>query len=180
MIDLSSLPDKKEQGIPPVHLWTPDFCGDIDIVIKANGDWIHQGEKIPRLAMVKMFSRILWFENEEHFLVTPVEKVRINVEDAPFLITKYEYIKQTDGLSYIVFFTHTDDRIVLGQGDCNLWLEQGKPYVSMRYGMKALLHRSVYYALVECGIEKEINNVPHLCVLSGESLFSLGRLDEDE
>ncbi|TBR41816.1 DUF1285 domain-containing protein [Marinomonas agarivorans] len=151
----------------------------MDLLIKANGEWIHQGEKINRPALVKLFSRILWLENNEYFLVTPVEKVRIQVEDAPFLITGFRFIEQDDGHPFVAFYTNTDDCLILGQNDHNLWLENSKPYVSVRYGMKALVHRNIYYELVELGIEKEINDIPHLCLQSGEAFFSLGALTDD-
>ncbi|RBO83812.1 DUF1285 domain-containing protein [Marinomonas aquiplantarum] len=150
MIDLKELPDN--EALPPVHQWQPDFCGDMDMLIKANGDWIHEGGKIHRPAMVKMFSRILWQEAGEHFLVTPVEKVRIQVEDAPFLVTQWRRIETTAGWAY-EFTTATEDVLVLGE-NTDLWLAdfQGeqRPYLSMRYGMKALIGRSVFYQLTEC------------------------------
>lgn len=159
MIDLKNLPSNK--GLPPVHKWRPDFCGDMDMLIKSNGDWIHEGGKIHRSAMVKMFSRILWHENNEYFLVTPVEKVRIQVEDAPFLVNRWRTIETPQGEA-IEFTTTTDDVMVLGV-DTDLFMapfhkqeEQGqeqqeeeRPYIEMRYGMKALLARNVFYALAE-------------------------------
>lgn len=151
MLDLQAVEKQKGAGLPPVHKWHPPFCGDMDLIVKANGDWIHEGGKIKRPAMVTMFSHILWFEGGEHYLVTPVEKVRIQVEDAPFLVVKWRYIETEQGKA-IEFTTLTDDVLVLGQ-DCDLWLEvsgqEEKPYISMRYGMKAMLHRNVFYQLAE-------------------------------
>ncbi|GAA0828791.1 DUF1285 domain-containing protein [Marinomonas arenicola] len=151
MLDLNALEKDKKSGLPPVHTWHPEFCGDMDLVVKANGDWIHDGDKIKRPKMVTLFSHILWYENGEYFLVTPVEKVRIQVEDAPFLVTKWRYI-DTDKGQAIEFTTLTDDVVVLGE-DCELWLageeHAERPYISMRYGMKAMLHRNVFYQLVE-------------------------------
>jgi len=138
-------------GLPPVHTWSPPFCGDMNLIIKANGEWFHEGGKIKRSAMVTMFSRILWFEAGDYFLVTPVEKVRIQVEDAPFLVTEWCSIETMQG-RVIEFKTHTDDVLVLGV-DCNLWMDffkgEERPYISMRYGMKALVGRNVFYSLVE-------------------------------
>ncbi len=150
MIDLKVLPN--DAKLPPVHTWHPDLCGDMDMLIKANGDWIHDGGKIHRPAMVKMFSRILWQEEGEHFLVTPVEKVRIQVEDAPFLVTQWRQMETTAGLAY-EFTTATDDVMVLGE-NTDIWLAdfhgEQRPYLRMRYGMKALVSRSVFYHLTEC------------------------------
>lgn len=168
---------EQNDDLPPVHLWKPDFCGDIDIVIKSNGEWWHEGKLITRPAMVKMFSRILWCEEGEHFLVTPVEKVRVQVEDAPFLITQYGQFSE-DGLEFIELLTNTNDKLVLGQDECCLWMgdfgSETRPYVSMRYGMKAMLSRSVFYGLVELGSLEWINGCQHLCVKSGDASFSLG------
>lgn len=151
MLDLTDVPQDKTSGLPPVHQWTPDFCGDMALLIKANGDWVHEGDKIKRPKMVTMFSRILWYENAEYFLVTPVEKVRVQVEDAPFLVTKWRYIETEKGQA-IEFTTLTDDVVVLGES-CDLWLsgenQHERPYISMRYGMKAMLHRNVFYQLAE-------------------------------
>ncbi|MEL0637258.1 DUF1285 domain-containing protein [Marinomonas sp. TI.3.20] len=151
MLDLKALESGKKSGLPPVHKWTPDFCGDMDMVVKANGDWIHDGDKIKRANMVTMFSHILWFENAEYFLVTPVEKVRIQVEDAPFLVTKWRKIETESGPA-IEFTTLTEDVKILGV-DCDLWMagksHSERPYISMRYGMKAMIHRNVFYQLVE-------------------------------
>ena len=148
-IDLNTLAAEQDAPLPPVHTWQPDFCGDMDMLIKSNGDWIHEGQKIQRPAMVKMFSRILWQENNQHFLVTPVEKVRIQVEDAPFLITSWESTESEEG-RVIVFTSMTGDVCVLGT-DCDLWLEDFKgeerPYINMRYGMKGLIGRNVFYDL---------------------------------
>tara|TARA_R110001583_G_scaffold70581_2_gene199642 strand:- start:2423 stop:2956 length:534 start_codon:yes stop_codon:yes gene_type:complete len=146
---LKGLEGTKCSSLPPVHKWKPPFCGDMDLVIKSNGDWIHEGCKINRPSMVKMFSRILWFEEGEYFLVTPVEKVRIQVEDAPFMIISWQWINIDKGRA-IEFRSHTDDIIILGI-DCDIWIApfEGieRPYISMRYGMKALIARSAYYDL---------------------------------
>lgn len=150
-IELKGLSEAAASGLPPVHTWAPPFCGDIDMVIKANGEWCHEGGKIKRSSMVTMFSRILWFENGEHFLVTPVEKVRIQVEDAPFFINRWQWVETEYGRA-IEFTTQTEDVLVLGI-DCDMWMdfykEEERPYVSMRYGMKALVGRNVFYAIAE-------------------------------
>src|SRR5436305_11342540 len=73
------------KGLPPVHLWNPPFCGDLDMRIAGDGTWFYQGTPIGRPALVRLFSTILKREEGKHFLVTPVEKVGIRVDDAPFL-----------------------------------------------------------------------------------------------
>jgi hypothetical protein len=150
-IDLKGLPSIGASSLPPVHTWSPPFCGDMDLVIKANGEWFHEGGKIKRPAMVTMFSRILWFDAGEYFLVTPVEKVRIQVEDAPFLVTAWQWVETELGRT-IEFKTQTEDVLLLGV-DSDLWmatcLGEERPYVSMRYGMKALVGRNVFYGVVD-------------------------------
>src|SRR5215217_8453910 len=81
-------------GLPPVHLWNPDFCGDIDMRIASDGTWFYMGTPIGRPALVRLFSTILKREGDKHFLVTPVEKVGIRVDDAPFLAV--EMRKESD------------------------------------------------------------------------------------
>jgi len=183
VLNISLLADKDMNSLPPVHLWKPEFCGDMDMLIKTNGEWMHEGEVLTRSAMVKMFSRILWYENDEYFLVTPVEKVRIQVEDAPFLVTQFQIkTHKKDGLDYIEFLTTAEDKLVLGQDGCTLWMDnfkgQPQPYISMRYGMKALLHRHVFYDLVEQGAIHSIDEQQHLCIRSGNDVFSLGEVNE--
>ena len=84
----------KGRGPAPVHLWNPPFCGDIDMLIARDGTWYHEGKPIRRPAMVQLFSTILLREDNEYFLVTPVEKVRIKVEDCPFVATQMEIIQK--------------------------------------------------------------------------------------
>lgn len=183
VLDLSLLPSENEKKLPPVHLWKPDFCGDMDMLIKANGEWFHEGKLLTRPAMVKMFSRILWYEKGEYFLVSPVEKVRIKVEDAPFLVTQYATKLDPDGLYYIEFLTLTGDKLTLGKNADSLWIEnindQPRPYVSARYDMKALISRQVYYDLIEQGAARDINGQSHHCIQSGNEFFSLGLLEEE-
>lgn len=178
-LDLTFL--KTNDAIPPVHLWQPNFCGDMDIVIKANGMWLHNGDEIKRPSLVKLFSRILWREADDYFLVTPVEKVRIQVEDAPFLVTQNEVIEE-NGLKTIRLLTTTGETIVLGK-DSDLILELTpdgeRPYVDVRYGMRAMLHRNVYYDLVNMGVERTLNDASHLCIESYGHWFSLGEIHLD-
>ena len=76
---------EKGKGLPPVERWNPDYCGEIDLVIRRDGTWVHEGTPIGRARLVRLFSTVLKVENGRHFLVTPVEKLGIKVEDAPFV-----------------------------------------------------------------------------------------------
>lgn len=94
-------------GLPPVHLWNPPFCGDLDMEIRADGTWFHEGTPIGRPAMVRLFSTILKREGDDYFLVTPVEKVGIRVQDAPFIATDADITADR-----IVFTTNVGDSVV--------------------------------------------------------------------
>ncbi len=164
-------------GYPPVEKWTPPFCGDMDLIIKANGDWVHEGGVIKREKMVTLFSRILWREGDEYFLVTPAEKVRIKVEDAPFHIIRYEWQVSDQENPVLSLFTRTNDVLRLGD-DCEVALfeveGEQRPYVSVRHGMWASFHRNVFYQLVneadiKAGrLEIESNGIAHILGLFAE------------
>lgn len=143
------------KGLPPVHLWNPDFCGDIDMRIRRDGSWDYMGTPITRARMVKLFSTILRRDDDDFFLVTPVEKVGITVDDAPFTAVEMEY----DG-EFIVFRTNVDDYVKVDQDHpirVSVSEETGEPspYVRVRGNLDALMSRSVYYQLVDLAVEKE-------------------------
>jgi hypothetical protein len=139
------------QQQPPVHLWTPDNVGVIDIKIDSNGFWFHEGEPILRDKLVGLFASILWFENNQHYLVTPVEKLAIDVIDVPFVIHQMEHVGDT-----WVAVTNTHEQVIIGdQHPVALREFQGQwlPYVNVRYDLWARLNRSVYYQWVTHAME---------------------------
>lgn len=142
----------KTRGPAPVHLWDPPFCGDIDLVIKRDGTWVHEGRPIRRPAMVKLFASVLKLEEGEYFLVTPVEKVGIEVEDCPFVVTGME-VEQSGRGNCLRFTTNTDDSVVAGTEHPLKFdaLPGGEPHPTLhvRGGMPGLLTRAVFYRLVE-------------------------------
>lgn len=171
----------KSQGankLPPVEQWNPDFCGDMDMVIKRDGSWHYQNSPIGRQRLVKMFSTVLKKEGGDYFLVTPVEKLGITVEDAPFLVTQMT-LKQNDEGQVIIFTDNCDNTIFLTQ-DNPLWVEQDEktgepsPYVMVRKNLHALIHRNVFYELVELAEERVIDDQKHLGVVSAGEFYSLG------
>ena len=173
----------KSQGankLPPVDQWNPDFCGDMDMVIKRDGSWHYQNSPIGRQRLVKMFSTVLKKEGDDYFLVTPVEKLGITVEDAPFLVTQMT-LKQTDEGQVIIFTDNCDNTILLTQ-DNPLWVEQDEktgepsPYVMVRKNLHALIHRNVFYELVELAEERVIDEQKHLGVVSAGEFYSLGAI----
>ena len=144
-------------GYPPVEHWNPDLCGDMDLQILSDGRWIHEGTEIKRQRLVNLFASILKREGDEYFLVTPVEKWRIEVEDAPFVAT--QVARSESGDTPILFTTNTADVVPLDSE--HLWQLQpfGKPpqpvpYIAVRDNLFARISRDVYYQLVQWAEEK--------------------------
>jgi hypothetical protein len=139
--------------IPPLHLWQPQSCGEMDLLIKANGEWWHEGQPIQRQAMIDLFAKVLWKEGQDYYLKTPSEKIKIQVEDAPLLVNQVEQI-ESQGIVYIQMQTQNQDVFVLdAQHPLVLRDYQGelRPYVRVRYDLDALIARSTFYHLVNLG-----------------------------
>lgn len=145
----------KGKGLPPVHLWNPPFCGDIDMRIARDGTWFYEGTPIGRPALVRLFSTILKREEGKYFLVTPVEKVGITVDDAPFVAVDFHAEGAGDAQS-LTFVTNLGDEAVAGS-DNPLRVARDPdtgepaPYVHIRAGLEALIDRKSFYRLVELG-----------------------------
>ena len=142
--------------LPPVHLWNPPFCGDLDMRIRRDGTWFYLGTPIGRPALVRLFSTILKREGERYFLVTPVEKVGITVEDAPFVAVDVE-VEGSGAAQLLVFETNVGDRVTAGEGHpirVTRDPETGEPapYVHIRAGLEALIDRKTFYRLAELGV----------------------------
>jgi len=142
-----------KKGLPPVHLWNPEFCGDIDMHIKRDGSWDYMGSAIARPAMVKLFSTILRHDDDgKYYLVTPVEKVGIRVDDAPFVAV--ELRAEGAGPKQILQLrTNVDDVVTLDK-DHPLRIEfadngDPTPYILVRDRLEALISRPVYYELAQ-------------------------------
>ena len=143
----------KAAGLPPVHLWNPPFCGDLDMEIRADGTWFYNGTPIGRPAMVRLFSTILKREGDRYFLVTPVEKVGIRVEDAPFVA-----VDATIAPDRITFVTNVGDSVVAGPDHAIILrgsAERPRPYVHVRAGLEALIDRKTFYRLAAAATEGE-------------------------
>lgn len=171
---------KDEAGIPPLEKWNPEFCGDIDMRIAADGRWFYEGSPIGREAMVKMFARVLWREGDKYFLKTPVEKVGIHVDDVPFFVTQVERRKGEKGVE-LIFTTSTGDR-VRADAEHPIRVEtdpktgEPSPYVMIRFGMEGKLARNLFYQLVEQARMVQNAGGTELVVDSAGEVFSLGRL----
>ncbi|GAA4360868.1 DUF1285 domain-containing protein [Kangiella marina] len=166
--------------LPPVEQWNPDFCGEMELVIKRDGTWHYQNSPIGRQRLVKLFSTVLKKEDDNYFLVTPVEKLGIKVEDAPFLVLKMS-LKNTDQGQVIIFTDNCDNTVALSE-DNPLWVEQDaktgepSPYIMIRRNLHALIHRNVFYQLVELAEERIIDDKKHLGVISAGEFYSLGTI----
>ncbi len=143
----------KGRGPAPVHLWNPPYCGEMDLEIRADGRWFHEGSPIGRPEMVRLFASVLKREGDRFFLVTPVEKLGIKVQDAPFLAVDAEIAADE-----IRFVTNIGDEVVAGP-DNPIRVEsrdgEPRPYVHVRGGLDALIDRKTFYRLVEAASEDE-------------------------
>jgi hypothetical protein len=162
------------RGLPPVHLWNPAHCGEIDIVIKRNGLWFHEGSPIGREALVRLFSTVLRKDEDGIYLVTPVEKMKITVEDAPFVAVR---VDQNGGT--LKFLTNVGDVVEAGpENQIRVEMDPGTgephPYLHVRRGLEALIARPVFYELVELAQERETADGPQLGVSSNGAWFPVG------
>jgi hypothetical protein len=169
------------KGLPPVHLWNPPFCGDLDMRIASDGTWFYMGTPIGRPALVRLFSTILKREGDKYFLVTPVEKVGIRVDDAPFLAVEMQ-AETIAGQRQLRFRTNVDDWV-----DCDsahrLRFEASRdggltPYLHVRADLWAKVTRALYYDLVEMGEERMIDDRPLFGVESSGEFFAMADAEE--
>lgn len=137
----------ERQHRAPTERWSPAFCGDLDLVIQANGEWHYQGSAIGRLPLVQLFASVLVQENDEYFLVTPAEKIRIQVVDLPFLVTQWHYVDSEQG-PIIQVETNIGERYLISKKH-PVVVEDGLPAVKIRDHLLARVHRNVYYQWVE-------------------------------
>ncbi len=175
---MARLQDKK---LPPVDKWNPDFCGDIDMRIARDGTWYYMGSPIGRKRMVKLFSTVIRRDDDKYFLVTPVEKLGIIVDDAPFTAVEADIYEPGPGQS-VVFRTNVDDEVIAGP-DHPIRVEidpdtaEPSPYVLVRKNLWALIARSVFYQLVDAGEERIIGGKTMLGITSLGQFFVIGSLD---
>lgn len=170
------------RGLPPVHLWRPEHCGEIDIVIRRNGLWFHEGSPIGREALVRLFSTVLRLDPDGFHLVTPVEKLKITVEDAPFIAVSVDRSEGADGGPVLVFTTNVGDTVEAGPVNRIRVLADPKtgeprPYLHVRRGLEALIARPVFYELAELAVDRVMPDGAAACVLSGGEWFAIGPAD---
>lgn len=157
---------------PPVHQWNPELSGDMDMVIRKDGSWWHEGSKIEREKLVQLFASILRKEGDDFFILTPVEKWRIQVEDRPFLINMIEEKGST-----VHAISNVGDLVAIGKNHpLTLSMIDGErvPEVEVRDGLMARFSRNAYYDLVALSQEKIINNSLSYIIRSGNMEFVIG------
>lgn len=176
----ASVKAAKPRGRPPVHLWNPPVSGNLDIRIRRDGTWTYEGSVFERLELVKLFSSILKKEGERYFLVTPVEKVGITVDDAPFVAVDFE-VSGTGDNQNLTFLTQVDEEAV-ARPDNPIRVTRDpstgepSPYVLIRDNLEALIDRKSFYRLVDLGVHKD----GWFGVWSGGAFFPIIPSDELE
>jgi hypothetical protein len=176
-LGLASLQREAARALPPVETWCPSQCGDIDIRIARDGTWFHQGTPIGRKELVRLFSTVLRKEGNDFYLVTPVEKMRIKVEDAPFQAVLLE----VDGAGrdqVLTFTTNVGDEAIANADnpirvETDPVSEEPAPYVHVRKGLEARISRAVFYQLADLAVPGEQADI--LGVWSAGGFFPLGR-----
>jgi hypothetical protein len=167
--------------LPPVHLWNPPFCGDLDMRIAHDGTWYYMGTPIGRPALVRLFSTILKREDGKHFLVTPVEKVGIRVDDVPFLAV--EMVQHHDNRGrQLRFRTNVDDWVECGSAHplrFKVSAEGGlTPYLLVRADLWAKVTRALYYDLVDMGEERMVDGRPMFGIESAGAFFAMADAEQ--
>lgn len=156
-----------KRSIPPLAQWQPKHCGKMDLTVKANGEWWHEGQLIKRPALVELFSQVLWKEEGKFYLKTPVEQIEINVEDEPLLINQVDQV-EIEGKKYLQLSTPQQDVIIVDAEHPIFMREYAgelRPYVHVRFGINALIQRHAFFHLIEYG--ELLENA------QGESVLSL-------
>ena len=161
------------KGLPPVHLWNPPFCGDLDMRIARDGTWFYLGTPIGRKELVRLFSTIIRKDGDDYFLVTPVEKVGITVDDAPFVAVDFNRVGDD-----LVFETNVGDKMTAGPENPIRVVRDSEtgepsPYVLVRTNLEALIDRKSFYRLVDLGEEDRFEGVQWFGVRSGGTFFPI-------
>ena len=162
--------------LPPVEDWHPENCGEMDLIIRANGEWRHQGTPIGREKLFQLFSTVLRKDDDQYFLVTPVEKIAIKVEWQPFVIVDFEIVDDEDVPVYI-FTDNCKNKIILTKQDqlkYSKFDEQELPIILVRRNLYASFSRSCYYRLVEAARTVDKNGKTRVSIQSSNIEFVLG------
>ena len=173
----SAVKAAKTRGLPPVHLWNPPFCGDLDMRIARDGTWWYLGTPMGRKELVKLFSSILRKDDDKYFLVTPVEKVGITVDDAPFVAVDFN-ATGTGRDQTLIFETHVEDTATAGP-DHPIRVERDpdtgepSPYILIRANLEALIDRKSFYRLIDLCAHETHNGENWFGLWSGGQFFPI-------
>jgi hypothetical protein len=173
----------RRRGPAPVHLWNPPYCGEIDMRIAADGTWFYRGSPIGRAPLVQLFASILRKDADRYVLVTPVERVGIVVDDAPFLAVEMR-VEDAGGQPRLVFRTNVEDFVAV-DAEHPLRFETGaadglKPYVKVRGELWALVKRALFYDLAALGEVRAWSGEEWFGVKSAGLFFPMRRASEIE
>jgi hypothetical protein len=176
---VAALPRAGDKGPAPVDRWNPPYCGDIDMRIASDGTWFYMKTPIGRPALVRLFASVLKREEDKYFLVTPVEKIGISVDDAPFLAVE---MKTNEAGDTLTFRTNVDEWVVCGLDHALRFEPEAdtgglKPYLHVRRGLWAKVTRALFYDLVERGEEREVGGERKFGVASGGAFFPMADAD---
>ncbi|MDO6426074.1 DUF1285 domain-containing protein [Thalassotalea sp. 1_MG-2023] len=167
---------QQEKGYPPVESWDPVYCGEMDLIIKANGDWYYGGTIFKRMSLVKLLASVLKKETNEYFLVTPVEKIKIQVEKHPLIITQWRWLDEQRTTMQLT--TNVDDEFILDAEHPVSLEADGGLSVIVRRNLTAVIHRNVYYQWVELAKETEVNGKTAMTFNSTDQCINLGFITE--
>jgi hypothetical protein len=168
------------RSLPPVERWNPDHCGDIDIRIARDGTWFHQGSPIGRRELVRLFSTILRRDGDDYVLVTPAEKLRIKVEDAPFMAVLMDV--EGEGRDQRLVFTTNVGDVTVADADNPIRVitdpatEEPAPYVHVRRRLEARIARTVFYQVADLAVAGEGADEGNFGVWSAGVFFPIGRI----
>ena len=172
----------RRKGPAPVHLWNPPFCGDLDIRIARDGTWFHLGTPMGRKPLVALFASVLKREGDRYYLVTPVEKVGITVDDAPFVAV--DFTAEGAGRDQtLTFTTNVDDAVTAGPETPirvvrDAATGEPAPYVMVRRGLEALIDRKSFYRLVELGVTEAVEGTDQFGLWSQGAFFPVIPADD--
>ncbi|WP_410211568.1 DUF1285 domain-containing protein [Aquirhabdus sp.] len=171
---------KPTKSLPPLEKWNPEYCGEMDLVIRANGEWWHEGTRMTREPLIKLFSTVLWREGDEYFLKTPVEKIKIQVVDAPLMVVDVEQVED-NGQTFVRCTTKTGD-VVIADAEHSIEMREFmmdgvseiRPYIRIRRNLDALIHRNAFYHLVNWSVLEHTDAGEAMVLRSGDEQFVLG------
>ncbi len=166
-----------KRSIPPLEQWHPKHCGKMDLTVKTNGEWWHEGQLVKRQSLIELFSTVLWKEGHTFYLKTPVEQIEIEVEDEPLFVNQVDQV-DIEGKTYLQLTTTTQDLVIVDEQHPIFMREyegELRPYVHVRFGLNALIQRAAFFHLVELGsLQENAEGDAILSLKSGDLLLQLG------